>query len=56
MSDGWKLAALKRRRTFLSERLAEARADGGTHHRSTKYDQREYDALDWAIEELEVLM
>lgn len=53
MSNGWKLAALKRRRAFLGDRLAEIRSDGQMHHRATKYDQREFDALNWAIQNLE---
>lgn len=53
VSDGWKLATLKRRRSFLAERLAKVRIDGKTHHRATKHDQREHDALDWAIDKLD---
>jgi len=53
MSDGWKMATLKRRRAFLAERLAAVRSDGQTHSRATKHDQREFDALDWAIATLE---
>lgn len=53
MSDGWKLAALKRRRSFLNDRLTTVRSDGQMHHRATKYDQREHDALAWAIEQLD---
>lgn len=53
MSDGWKLATLKRRRAHLAERLSAVRSDGQTHHRATKHDQREFDALDWAIGQLD---
>lgn len=53
MSDGWKLATLKRRRAFLADRLAAIRSDGLTHHRATKHDQRELEALEWAISALE---
>ncbi|QZE10502.1 hypothetical protein SEA_SCOOBYDOOBYDOO_185 [Mycobacterium phage ScoobyDoobyDoo] len=53
MSNGWKLAALKRRKTFLQDRLDQVRSDGQMHHRATKYDQREYEALEWAISELD---
>lgn len=53
MSNGWKLAVLKRRRQYLAEWLADIRSDGQMHHRSTKHDQREHDALDWAIRTLE---
>lgn len=53
MSDGWKLATLKRRRAHLAERLEHIRADGMMHHRATKHDQREFEALDWAINMLD---
>jgi hypothetical protein len=53
MSDGWKLATLKRRRAHLAERLSAMRTDGMMHHRATKHDQREHDALDWAIGQLD---
>lgn len=56
MSHGWKLGVLKRRRAFLAKELADARCDGQQHHRATKFDQREYDALDWAIETLEPMV
>ena len=53
MSNGWKLATLKRRQEFLARELANIRADGQTHHRATKWNQREHDALEWAISELD---
>jgi hypothetical protein len=48
MSDGWKLATLARRRQFLAEELDRGRANG-LPLKAMKWDQREYDALDWAI-------
>lgn len=55
-SNGWKLAVLKRRRQYLAECLSDIRSDGGMHHKATKHDQREHDALDWAIEILEPMV
>ncbi len=55
MSHGWKLAVLKRRREHLSKRLAALKASGASGV-STKHDQREHDALDWAIEVLDPMV
>lgn len=53
MSDGWKLAVLLRRREHLKGRIDGIRSDGTMHYRETKHDQREFEALDWAIPLLE---
>lgn len=55
MSDGWKLAVLKRRREHLANRLHALRSSGASGV-STKHDQREHDALAWAIENLDPLV
>lgn len=48
MSNGWKVAVLKRRRQFLAEELDRARGSG-LPGKAYKHDLREHDALDWAI-------
>jgi hypothetical protein len=55
MSDGWKLATLKRRHSHLERRLEERQARGDSAS-SMKYDVREWEALDWAIDTLEPLV
>jgi len=52
VSHGWKLGVLKRRRAYLATRLQEAAATGVP----TKLDQREHDALEWAIETLDPMV
>jgi hypothetical protein len=52
VSNGWKLGVLKRRRAFLAARLERSAED----QVGTKMDQREHDALAWAIETLDPLV
>lgn len=54
-SVGWKLGVLKRRRAHLEKRLDEQRA-AGVSWSSLKHDEREWEALDWAIVNLEPLV
>jgi hypothetical protein len=49
MSDGWKLAVLKRRRDHLKDRIGRSSVK-----MAVRNDQRECDALDWAISQLDV--
>lgn len=55
MSDGWKLGVLKRRQAHLEKRLDEQQAAGASAA-SMKYDVREWEALNWAITNLEPLV
>ena len=54
-SVGWKLGVLKRRHAHLEKRLEEQQARGASAS-SMKYDIREWEALDWAIQNLEHLV